>query len=71
MMGLVPGDVKEGAGGEKAAEEKAREAKFGEWWRARLVSEFETELGGLAAVRLITSLYTASTRAMLLGVQER
>ena len=39
----------------------AKEAQFGEWWRARLVSEFEKELGGLAAVRflpLLVSQYT-------------
>ncbi|KAL8286553.1 hypothetical protein RQP46_004570 [Phenoliferia psychrophenolica] len=54
LMGLVPGDegfegTAKGAGGAKEEEEKAREDKFGAWWRARLVSEFETELGGLAA----------------------
>ncbi|KAK4704046.1 ribosome assembly protein 3, partial [Phenoliferia sp. Uapishka_3] len=54
LMGLVPGDdgfegTGKGAGGVKEEEEKAREEKFGAWWRARLVSEFETELGGLAA----------------------
>jgi hypothetical protein len=27
-----------------------RADRFGEWWRARLVSEFEKDLGGLAAV---------------------
>lgn len=54
LNGFVPGDAGfagVGAGAEvEGAEEKAREEKFGEWWRARLVSEFETELGGLAAV---------------------
>lgn len=37
---------------EKVQLERAREQRFGEWWRARLVSEFEGDLGGLAAVRL-------------------
>lgn len=37
---------------EKVQSERAREERFGEWWRARLVSEFEGDLGGLAAVRL-------------------
>lgn len=35
---------------EKVQLERAREQRFGEWWRARLVSEFEGDLGGLAAV---------------------
>jgi hypothetical protein len=59
LGGLVPGDAGyegegevEGAsgGGEKQEENKAKEDKFGEWWRARLVSEFESDLGGLAVV---------------------
>lgn len=36
----------------KEEEQRAREDKFGEWWRARLVSEFEGDLGGLAAASL-------------------
>lgn len=34
---------------DKLTRERAREHKFGEWWRARLVNEFERDLGGLAA----------------------
>ncbi|GAA5977389.1 hypothetical protein JCM5350_002449 [Sporobolomyces pararoseus] len=64
LQGQVPGDEGYKAGEEQSAEEKqkisqiaeeklegerAREARFGEWWRSRLVSEFEGDLGGLAA----------------------
>jgi len=35
---------------EGTEEEQAREVQFGEWWRARLVSEFEKDLAPLAAV---------------------
>lgn len=47
------GKAVEQEGRDKVREEesRAKEAQFGEWWRARLVSEFEKELGGLAAVR--------------------
>ncbi|GAA5934160.1 uncharacterized protein JCM15063_000574 [Sporobolomyces koalae] len=63
LQGQVPGDV--GFAGETRTEEenvaeppivsetvqreREREQRFGEWWRARLVSEFEGDLGGLAA----------------------
>ncbi|GAA5950476.1 hypothetical protein JCM3765_004561 [Sporobolomyces pararoseus] len=64
LQGQVPGDEGYKAGEEHTEEEKqqlsqvaeeklqrerAREARFGEWWRSRLVSEFEGDLGGLAA----------------------
>jgi hypothetical protein len=65
LSGAVPGDEgyeaegeEEGEGAKKEGapskeeEQRAKEDKFGEWWRARLVSEFEGDLGGLAAVRL-------------------
>lgn len=65
LQGKVPGD--EGfagtstEGGETVDETaRAREDKFGEWWRARLVTEFETELGGLAAVCFFFHLYIAT-----------
>lgn len=65
LQGQVPGDEGYKAGEELNEEEKnktlavsedklererAREQRFGEWWRARLVGEFEADLGGLAAV---------------------
>ncbi|GAA5831406.1 hypothetical protein JCM3766R1_001740 [Sporobolomyces carnicolor] len=64
LQGQVPGDEGYKAGEELNEEEKnktlavsedklererAREQRFGEWWRARLVGEFEADLGGLAA----------------------
>ncbi|GAA5913236.1 uncharacterized protein JCM6883_005293 [Sporobolomyces salmoneus] len=60
LQGQVPGDEGYKAGEEeekktlevaeeKLQRERAREQRFGEWWRARLVSEFEGDLGGLAA----------------------
>lgn len=62
LVGHVPGDAGFVEGSvEKGKEveldlarvelEREKEERFGEWWRARLVSEFEKELGGLAAVR--------------------
>lgn len=67
LQGQVPGDEGYKAGEEeekktlevaeeKLQRERAREQRFGEWWRARLVSEFEGDLGGLAAVRCLFSL---------------
>jgi len=66
LQGQVPGDEGYKAGEQEQTEEEktkasevaqeklqrehAREQRFGEWWRARLVSEFEGDLGGLAAV---------------------
>ncbi|GAA5888641.1 hypothetical protein JCM5296_001099 [Sporobolomyces johnsonii] len=81
LRGFVPGDQGYGQAEGQAAEEaiqdsdkvqreKAREERFGEWWRARLVSEFEGDLGGLAAEPgltparlelLLTSLTTLSS----------
>ncbi|GAA5967280.1 hypothetical protein JCM21900_002996 [Sporobolomyces salmonicolor] len=81
LQGFVPGDLGYGQAegqpaeevvhdGEKVQREKAREERFGEWWRARLVSEFEGDLGGLAAEPgltparlelLLTSLTTLSS----------
>lgn len=65
LQGQVPGDEGYKAGEQEQTEEEktkaseiaqeklqrehAREQRFGEWWRARLVSEFEGDLGGLAA----------------------
>lgn len=46
---------KEGRDAAREDASRAKEAQFGEWWRARLVSEFEKELGGLAAVRYHSS----------------
>ncbi|GAA5910938.1 hypothetical protein JCM8208_006692 [Rhodotorula glutinis] len=67
LDGLVEGDE---AGAEAQEDGKKREDRFGEWWRARLVSEFEGDLGGLAAEPgltpsrlqlLLTSLTTLSS----------
>ncbi|KAM0754889.1 hypothetical protein T439DRAFT_321949 [Meredithblackwellia eburnea MCA 4105] len=59
LPGLVPGDEgfvsglgtskrEEEVDPKREEEENAREERFGAWWRARLVSEFENELGTLA-----------------------
>lgn len=61
LDGQLPGDEGYEAGDEdKSKVEDSKDAdgagstnrtdRFGEWWRARLVSEFEKDLGGLAAV---------------------
>lgn len=49
ILGSVTTDMDE-ITRKKQQEATIKEAKFGDWWRARLVSEFEKELGGLAAV---------------------
>ncbi|GAA5882685.1 hypothetical protein JCM3774_002812 [Rhodotorula dairenensis] len=79
LEGLVPGDAEaeeKDARGEEAVAAAAVEAtrkrqdRFGDWWRARLVSEFEGDLGKLAAEPeltptrlslLLTSLTTLSS----------
>lgn len=56
LEGLVEGDAGEQAAEATLAEDtQKRQDRFGDWWRARLVSEFEGDLGKLAAVRLICS----------------
>ncbi|GAA5934869.1 hypothetical protein JCM3775_001661 [Rhodotorula graminis] len=70
LEGLVEGDEAVADGQAKEEDGKKREDRFGEWWRARLVSEFEGDLGGLAAEPgltpsrlqlLLTSLTTLSS----------
>lgn len=58
LEGLVAGDadaaqMKDAQQEQDAAVEatRKRQGRFGDWWRARLVSEFEGDLGKLAAVR--------------------
>lgn len=58
LEGLVAGDAdaaqqKDAQQEQDAAVEatRKRQDRFGDWWRARLVSEFEGDLGKLAAVR--------------------
>lgn len=63
LLGVVPADREaatpvSGDEQELSQGELGREAKFGAWWRARLVQEFEGELGGLAAV---SSLYSSNS----------
>ncbi|BGO96978.1 hypothetical protein NBRC10513v2_002535 [Rhodotorula toruloides] len=71
LDGLVEGDEGNDADAEDDEEEgKKREDRFGDWWRVRLVSEFEGDLGSLAAEPgltpsrlslLLTSLTTLSS----------
>lgn len=65
LPGFIVGDVGvEGEANEadRNAEDKVNESKFGEWWRARLVSEFETDLGGLAVVSFVVFVYAHKSR---------
>ncbi|GAA5975732.1 hypothetical protein JCM10908_005261 [Rhodotorula pacifica] len=70
LEGLVQGDAEKEEEEMQLEATKKRQDRFGDWWRARLVSEFEGDLGKLAAEPgltptrlslLLTSLTTLSS----------
>ena len=75
LEGLVAGDadaaqMKDAQQEQDAAGEatRKRQDRFGDWWRARLVSEFEGDLGKLAAVRFPLPITLGFPSVLTLGL---